>query len=34
MRLVKGNSDKVYEFDLCDVGNDKYVVILMECSVN
>ena len=34
MRLVKqsflyfkeGNSDKVYEIDLCDVGNDKYVV--------
>ena len=34
MRLVKqsilyfkeGNSDKAYEIDLCDVGNDKYVV--------
>jgi hypothetical protein len=34
MRLIKqsilffqeGNSDKVYETDLCDVGNDKYVV--------
>lgn len=34
MRLIKqcflyfkeGNSDKVYEIDLCDVGNDKYVV--------
>ncbi|MBO9199474.1 MULTISPECIES: hypothetical protein [Niastella] len=34
MRLVKqsilyfkeGNSDKVYEIDLCDVGNDRYVV--------
>lgn len=34
MRLVKqsflyfkeGNSDKVYEIDLCDVGNDQYVV--------
>ena len=34
MRLLKqsllyfkeGNSDKVYEIDLCDVGNDKYVV--------
>jgi hypothetical protein len=34
MRLVKqsflyfkeGNSDKVYEIDLCDVGNNKYVV--------
>ena len=34
MRLVKqsiltfkeGNSDKVYEIDLCDVGHDKYVV--------
>ena len=34
MRLVKqsilyfkeGNSDKVYEIDLCDVGNDKFVV--------
>jgi hypothetical protein len=34
MRLVKqsflyfkeGNSDKVYEIDLCDTGNDKYVV--------
>lgn len=34
MRLIKqcflyfkeGNSDKVYEIDLCDTGNDKYVV--------
>ena len=34
MRLIKqttlyfkeGNSDKVYEIDLCDVGNDRYVV--------
>jgi hypothetical protein len=34
MRLIKqsflyfkeGNSDKVYEIDLCDAGNDKYVV--------
>jgi hypothetical protein len=34
MRLIKqsflyyreGNSDKVYEIDLCEVGNDKYVV--------
>jgi len=34
MRLVKkvslyfneGNSDKVYEIDLCDIGNDRYVV--------
>src|SRR5689334_1040790 len=34
MRLIKqsilyfkeGNSDKAYEIDLCDVGNDKYVV--------
>ncbi|MEO7766340.1 MAG: hypothetical protein ABIS01_02900, partial [Ferruginibacter sp.] len=34
MRLVKqsflyfkeGNSDKVYEIDLCDVGNDKYII--------
>jgi hypothetical protein len=34
MRLIKqsilyfkeGNSDKVYEVDLCDVGNDKYII--------
>ena len=34
MRLVKqvklffreGNSDKVYEIDLCDTGNEQYVV--------
>ena len=24
--FTEGNSDKVYEIDLCDVGNDKYVV--------
>jgi predicted DNA-binding WGR domain protein len=34
MRLIKkvslyfneGNSDKVYEIDLCDIGNERYVV--------